>query len=273
MRDLDGYTRFGVFAYSLGAHVALVLAAMSLGRVPPAAAHAAPPPSELTFVELAQPPGHASAGGGDAPASGERGARARGHAAAPSPPLPSLPGAPQATPAATSLPGAVAVTSATPASSASELAEAVRRAMLAPAASGAPGAPGGGGDGGAGLGSYKAVLAGWLQARVAGGGGAADEPHPSLRVTARVTLSPARAITGFAILSPSGNAAFDARIEGRLRALSSSGATLPPPPDGVEAPPALTVAFTCKPNERCALPSRCPSRSSARRAPRLRQTT
>lgn len=248
MQKLDGYTTFGLVAYSLGAHLAVVLVATTFGRVPAAAASPRPDPVDLTFVELApqQAPSPAAVSPG---APGPRGASAR--EAAPrsaAPARPALPSPVDAAPA-----GVLPVASAALPSGASDLGDAVRRAMLAPAASGAPQGPGGGGgEGGAGLGSYKAVLAGWLQARVAGGGGAADEPHEALRVTARVTLSPERAITGFSIVSPSGHAAFDARIEGRLRALSSSGATLPPPPDGVDPPPAITVAFTCKPNERCA---------------------
>lgn len=250
MQRLDGYTTFGVFAYSLGAHVALVVAAMAVGRVAPAVASPTPPSSpELTFVELTSSTAPGAAHAGEAPAAGGPAVRSRSHAVPPP-----LPAAPRGAPVDLAAPGAIAVASAAPASSASDLADAVRRAMLAPRDPGATGATGGGGggDGGAGLGSYKAVLAGWLQARVAGGGGAADAPHEALRVTARVSLSPERAVTGFTIVAPSGHAAFDARIEGRLRSLASSGAVLPPPPDGVVPPPSLTVAFTCKPNERCA---------------------
>ncbi|MCC6645521.1 MAG: hypothetical protein IT374_08130 [Polyangiaceae bacterium] len=187
LAKLDGYTTFGVLGYSVGLHLAAVLAAMWLGRVPPAEAFVPPPPSELTFVELAP----SSPGAGDSAAAGERGARghapSRARAAAPS-----QPAAPAQPPVVDSPRGAAPVASAAPAARV-DMAEAVRRAMLAPASSGAPGA---GGDGGAGLGSYKAVLAGWLQARVAGGGGAAEAPHEARRVTARVTISQERAITG-----------------------------------------------------------------------------
>lgn len=256
MRRLDGYTTFGLVAYSLGFHLVVVMVATSFGRVAPARASAPPRPMELTEVELTptppSPPGAPGAPGSPAARAPSHHAAAAKAAKAAEPP-PVAPPSTDKDPNAIAVPPPVASAAPPTASAASDLADAVRHAMLAPASS-APSAPGGGGGGGggAGLGSYKGMLAGWLQARVAGGGGAADEPHELLRVTARVSLSPERAITSFSIVSPSGHAAFDARIDARLRAIVSSGATLPPPPEGIEAPPSLTVAFTCKPNERCA---------------------
>ena len=252
MRRLDGYTTFGLIAYSLGFHLAVVMVATSLGHPTHARAAAPPPPSlELTEVELSSPAPAPAAPGAPGPVGAARSQPAASPAKAKThDPPPSAPASPERDPSAVP----VAATSAAPVASASstELADAVRHAMLAPASSSSAAAGGGGGGGGAGLGSYKGMLAGWLQARVAGGGGAADEPHELLRVTARVSLSPERAITSYSIVTPSGHAAFDARIDARLRAIVSSGATLPPPPEGIETPPSLTVAFTCKPTERCA---------------------
>jgi hypothetical protein len=100
------------------------------------------------------------------------------------------------------------------------------------------------------MGSYRGVLSGWFNARVAGGGGGGGEPHELLRAIATITLTPERRVASFS-LKGSGNAAYDARIQGKLAAIVASGATLPAPPDGEDVPPQIRVAFSCRPNERC----------------------
>lgn len=267
MKRSDGFTTFGILAYSAGLHAAVFAVALGVSnRTSPPAAAPAQQSEELFPVDLAGPKGEAD-GVPDAPPSPgsraasrgatraarqDRSAPARDREVVPTSGRPELP-APNA-------PGPDADKEA----EREKLREAVRRAMLAPesasSASGPSGpAPKGTPDGkegakgppGAGLGRYKGMLSGWFAARIAVAGGGGGEAHQALRAVVAITIAPDRRITGFSVVTPSGNAAYDARINGRMQSIVASGATVPPPPEDEEVPRSVTLAFTCKPTERC----------------------
>jgi membrane protein involved in colicin uptake len=145
--------------------------------------------------------------------------------------------------------------------------EAVRKTMLAPpdaqAGQGtdakppvgtADGKPGGSGTAGrTGVSSkYAGVLDGWFSSRVNLRG--LDIPWEELKgysVVASIQLSPDRHVTSFQIVRPSGNAAYDARVQSSLASIVSSGAMLPAPPEDEEVPPQINLRFRCRSQERC----------------------
>jgi TolA protein len=139
--------------------------------------------------------------------------------------------------------------------------EAVRKTMLspgggdAPAGNGNPGAGQGSGGSGkkAGVSSrYAGMLDGWFSSRVSLRG--LNMPWDELKtlsVVVTIQLTPDRHVSGFSVVKPSGNGAYDARVSGSLSGVVSSGATMPAPPDDEEVPPQITLRFRCRSQERC----------------------
>jgi outer membrane biosynthesis protein TonB len=148
--------------------------------------------------------------------------------------------------------------------------DAVRKAMLSPdyvptsatgsATAAAPlgvpsGTPGGTGGGKPKVSAqYAGILDGWFSSRVALGG--LDIPWEelkTLRVTVTISLTPDRHVTGFSIVSGSGNGAYDARVRSSMQAVVGSGASLPAPTDDSPVPPQITLVFQCRTQARCSL--------------------
>jgi hypothetical protein len=97
---------------------------------------------------------------------------------------------------------------------------------------------------------YRAKIAGWFSSRfrVSGSGLGKDE-LVKYRVSATVTVSPDRTVSGYSIV-PSGNAAFDAAARATLE--GAKGQSLPPPPENYPdvAQSRINVTFVCREN-RC----------------------
>lgn len=256
----QSYRTLGLALYSAGAHVAVVLAATLLSRE--GKTHEVPK-EPTQWVDLdTTPPGGGAPKAASEPIALPAAPRDRvAHKAkhedrdAPLPALSTSIAPPTPTPPSTASAAAPAASSATAAAPPGPPASA------APAASGSPGGGGtgaegpGNGSGPPGTGSgtssaYRARVGSWFQARISLGGSTSSDPHPLLRVGVVVTLA-GRKVTGFSLTKPSGDAAYDARIDRRLRDIVGSGAELPEPEEGAVLPSQLSLSFTCKPNERC----------------------
>src|SRR5262249_31161585 len=92
---------------------------------------------------------------------------------------------------------------------------------------------------------FRGRIIGWLQQgfRVSGTGLSADALQ-ALRTSVRIDTTDRR-MKGYAIMKPSGNAAFDAAVRAHLDGLV--GHDMPPPPEGfdLEIPNPLHVDFAC----------------------------
>ncbi len=97
---------------------------------------------------------------------------------------------------------------------------------------------------------YRAKIAAWFSGRFrVSGSGLAEADLLKYRVSAVVSVSPDRTVSGFTVAS-SGNAAFDAAAARALE--GAKGQSLPPPPENYPdvAQSRISVTFVCREN-RC----------------------
>ncbi len=76
---------------------------------------------------------------------------------------------------------------------------------------------------------YTAKLQSWFSARFSAPSEIPEEERKALTAAVSVSVGGSREITGFRIVRPSGNAAFDAKVQSTLQGLI--GQELPPPPE------------------------------------------
>jgi outer membrane biosynthesis protein TonB len=97
---------------------------------------------------------------------------------------------------------------------------------------------------------YRDKIRGWFSRRFrVSGSGLSDEEITKYRVSATVTLSSGRQVSGYSIV-PSGNEAFDAAARAALE--GAKGQEIPPPPENYPdiVQTQISLTFTCTP-QRC----------------------
>jgi hypothetical protein len=77
---------------------------------------------------------------------------------------------------------------------------------------------------------YKARIAAWFQARFKPPDDVPCEDLKKLRASIVASVSQSRTVTSFSVVRPSGNGAFDGRVQSMMSSIQSQQSELPPPP-------------------------------------------
>jgi len=100
---------------------------------------------------------------------------------------------------------------------------------------------------------YRAQLIAWFLARFEIRGKIPFDTLKGLQAIATVSIAPGRTVSGYQLVSESGDAIFDAEVRATLARIQSSGAPLPAPPplypDLLGA--SLSVSFKCTVRSEC----------------------